>query len=360
MRRNLPESTAPRALAGLVILALFLRAASAGAEDKDEEMAKKHFFRGITFFDEGRYEDALIDFEASYKFHAHWKVKYNIAVCHYALGHYMEAADSILEFVEKGKGHMSEDEKQQAQALIVKLKKELGILRLVGEFKSFEVAIDGAPKKAAASGAEFFLDPGKHSLEISLGEDMAIAMEADLIAGETTEIVLKGSGKKPKEKDQGAAPVTAEVEVIKETDKEEPLPAGGQGPGGIAKKKWFVAMGWWHMASGAALLIAATVTGSLVLSKKGPIEDAQSDYLDAFNSGANDEELALLAKKKNDLVSEAKDLALATDIMLPIGAVAAAAGIAMVTVSYLKKEKRRKPAAALLPGPGSLALTVAF
>jgi len=343
-----------------LILVLSLRAAAAGAEAKDEEMAKKHFFRGITFFDEGRYEDALIDFEASYKFHAHWKVKYNIAVCHYALGHYKEAADSILEFVEKGKGHMSEDEKQQAQDLVVKLKKELGILRLVGEFKSFDVAIDGAPKKAAASGAEFFLAPGKHSLEISLGEDMAIAMEADLIAGETTEIVLKGSGKKPKAQDEGSASLTAEVEVIKESEEEEPMPAGGEGPGGIAQKKWFTALGWWHLASGAALLIAASVTGGLVLGKKGSIEDAQDAYMEAYNNGEPDSVLQPLREERDGLVDDARDLALATNIMLPIGAAAAAAGIAMVTVSYMKKKKGEKPAAALLPGPGSLTLTVAF
>jgi hypothetical protein len=356
MPSSLSKSAFLRAAAGLLVLALALHAAAAGAGDKDEEMAKKHFFRGITFFDEGRYEDALIDFEASYKFHAHWKVKYNIAVCHYALGHYKEAADSILEFVEKGKGHMSEDEKQQAQELIAKLKKELGILRLVGEFKSFSVSIDGSPQKPAASGAEFFLAPGKHSLEISLGDDMAITLEADLIAGETTEIVLKGSGKKEKTTDKGTAPLSAEVEVKKGKKEEHSLDSPG--PAGMTQKKWFVAMGWWHLASGAALLVAGAITGGLVLGKKDPIEDTQDAYMDGYNSLPS-EELALLKKKRDNLVNEARDLALATNILLPIGAAAAAAGIGMITVSFLKKEKRGKPAA-VLPGPGSLTLTLVF
>lgn len=359
MQSRLSESTALRAAAGLVVLALALRAAAAGAGDKDEEMAKKHFFRGITFFDEGRYEDALIDFEASYKFHAHWKVKYNIAVCHYALGHYKEAADSILDFLDKGKGHLSEDEKQQAQDLIAKLKKELGILRLVGEFKSFSVAIDDSPKKPAASGAEFFLAPGKHALEITLDEDVTIAMEADLIAGETTEIVLKGSSKKQKNQSEAAASVTAEVEVRKDTG-EEPSPTGGPGSSGVAQKKWFQALGWWHLAGGAALLAAAAVTGGLVLQKKGLIENAQDAYLEAYDLGVSEEDLALIKEKRDGHVDDARDLALATNIMLPIGAAAAAAGIGMIVVSYMKKEKRAKPAALVLPGPGSLTLTVEF
>jgi len=351
--------------AAAVLPFLWMLSGPAGAVDKsDEEKAKKHFFRAITFFEEGRYEDALIDFEASYAFHPLWKVKYNIAVCHFALDHAMAAAEYILSFLEEGGDDVTTEERAQAEELIGKLEKKLGILRLVGEYTSFSVAIDGKPPRAALSGQEFFLEPGSHALEIVLNDDVELSVTAEVVAGEKTEIVLKSSGKdKQKEKpivvqkpvkEAGAG----EGEKKKGEEKEQEPPGGG---GSRPKMKPMMIAGLSALAGGGALLIASCVTGGLVFKGKSLIRNVEKDYQEAFDAGAGEEELADLRETRDDYADTARKLADSTTALLVIGGAAAGVGIILVSVSAAgKKGAEGKPAAILLPGPGSLSLVMSF
>jgi hypothetical protein len=343
---------------------LWMLAGPAGAADKvDEEKAKKHFFRAITFFEEGRYEDALIDFEASYAFHPLWKVKFNIAICHFALDHYMEAAEYILSFLEEGGDDVTTEERAQAEELIGKLQKRLGILRLVGEYTSFSVSIDGKPPRAALAGQEFFLEPGSHALEIVLNDDVELSVTAEVVAGEKTEIVLKSSGKgKAQEKPIAVQKPVEEAGTgggkTPEGEEEEEPPAGG---GRHPKMKPMTIAGISALAGGGALLIASCVTGGLVFKGKSLIRNVENDYLDAFEAGAGAAELEDLHRTRDDYADTARKLADTTTALLVIGGAAAASGIVLLGVSAAGgKSAEKKPAAILVPGPGSLSLVMSF
>ena len=362
MQRD-PDIRRPGLAAAAVLPLLWMLASPAGAADKDdEEKAKKHFFRAITFFEEGRYEDALIDFEASYAFHPLWKVKFNIAVCHFALDHYMDAAEYILSFLEEGGDDVTIEERAQSEELIGKLEKKLGVLRLVGEYTSFSVSIDGKPPRAALSGQEFFLEPGSHALEIVLNDDVELSVTAEVVAGEKTEIVLKSSGKgKAKE-----TPIVVQKPVEKagaaagksqEGKEEEPRGGGSRHP----KMKPMTIAGITLLGGGGALLIASCVTGGLVFRGKSLIKNVEDDYIAAYESGAPDEDLADLLETRDDYADTARKLADATTALIAVGGAAAAAGIVLLGVSAAGgKSAEKKTAAMLLPGPGSLSLVVSF
>jgi len=362
MQRD-PDIRRPGLAAAAVLPLLWMLAGPAGAADKgDEEKAKKHFFRAITFFEEGRYEDALIDFEASYAFHPLWKVKFNIAICHFALDHDMDAAEYILSFLEEGGDDVTTEERAQAEELIGKLEKKLGILRLVGEYTSFSVAIDGNPPRAALAGQEFFLEPGPHALEIVLNDDVTLSVTAEIVAGEKTEIVLKSSGKgktgeTPIVVQKPAAESAAPAVKKKDEEKKEPPGRGKSHP----KMKPMTIAGIAALGGGGALLIASCVTGGLVLKGKSLIRSVEDDYLDAYDRGAGDEELADLRETRDDYADTARKLADTTTALLVIGGAAAGAGIILLGVSTARrKSAEKKPAALLLPGPGSLSLVVRF
>jgi hypothetical protein len=349
--------------AAAVLPLLWMLAGPAGAVDKgDEEKAKKHFFRAITFFEEGRYEDALIDFEASYAFHPLWKVKFNIAICHFALDHYMDAAEYILSFLEEGGDDVTIEERAQAEELIGKLEKKLGVLRIVGEYTSFSVSIDGKPPRAALSGQEFFLEPGSHALEIVLNDDVTLSVTAEVVAGEKTEIVMKSSGKdkaletpivvqKPVEEAGTGAGKEQKAEDKK-------TPGGGKSS---PKMKPMTIAGISALGGGGALLIASCVTGGLVFKGKSLIRNVEDDYVEAYETGAGDEDLADLLATRDDYKDTARKLADTTTALLVIGGAAASAGIILLSVSAARgKSAEKKPAAILLPGPGSLSLVMSF
>lgn len=79
------------ALAALLALATLFAAAPARADDGDTRAAKKHFQKGQKLFDLGRFDDALVEYEAAYEARPLPAFLYNIAQCHRNLGNFKQA-----------------------------------------------------------------------------------------------------------------------------------------------------------------------------------------------------------------------------------------------------------------------------
>ena len=86
-----------RAPAGLVLALLiafgaFVGVAPARADDAaDTRAAKKHFQKGEKLFNLGKFDEALVEYEAAYDRKPLPGVLYNIAQCHRNLGNYKQA-----------------------------------------------------------------------------------------------------------------------------------------------------------------------------------------------------------------------------------------------------------------------------
>jgi tetratricopeptide (TPR) repeat protein len=78
-------------LALVLALAALFAAAPAGADDADTRAAKKHFQKGQKLFDLGRFDDALVEYEAAYQRKPLPGFLYNIAQCHRNLGNLKQA-----------------------------------------------------------------------------------------------------------------------------------------------------------------------------------------------------------------------------------------------------------------------------
>src|SRR6266545_1894884 len=71
-----------RAVFGATLTFVFLVSAPAGAQDKDADKraaAKDHYQRGTSFYDLGRYQDAIKEFEAAYQLKNDPAFLYNLA-----------------------------------------------------------------------------------------------------------------------------------------------------------------------------------------------------------------------------------------------------------------------------------------
>src|SRR5436190_20909532 len=73
-----------------LILALLVALPSPARAD-DQEVARAHFVTGSSYYDQGRYADALHEFEEAYRLSKRVGFLYNIGVCHEQLGHVAEA-----------------------------------------------------------------------------------------------------------------------------------------------------------------------------------------------------------------------------------------------------------------------------
>jgi tetratricopeptide (TPR) repeat protein len=90
-----------RALFCLLVLAagVAVAAGPASAEDRATKLAKKHFSRGEKLFALGRFDDALLEYEAAFEAKPLPGFLFNIGQCHRNLGDYDEAIFSFRKYL---------------------------------------------------------------------------------------------------------------------------------------------------------------------------------------------------------------------------------------------------------------------
>ncbi len=91
---------APVGLVGLVaLIALVLGAGGARAEDAATRAAKKHYAKGDKLFALGKFDQALVEFEAAYEAKPLPKLLFNIGQAHRNLDHYDQAIFAFRKYL---------------------------------------------------------------------------------------------------------------------------------------------------------------------------------------------------------------------------------------------------------------------
>ncbi|HEY0476560.1 MAG TPA: tetratricopeptide repeat protein [Kofleriaceae bacterium] len=153
------------------------------APTSEQRDADHHFKSGVALFKDGKYSEALAEFERAYEIAPHPLVLYNIAGCHRQLSHYAEAVGYYRRFLADGKGVV-------AAARLATARTELdSILALVAR-----VTVTIAPP---GDGAILVLDgvPLDHPampLMVSPGEHQLVARAAGRRDAEQTVHVASG------------------------------------------------------------------------------------------------------------------------------------------------------------------------
>ncbi|HEX3760716.1 MAG TPA: tetratricopeptide repeat protein [Kofleriaceae bacterium] len=130
----------------------------------EQREADRHFKSGVALFKDGKYAEALAEFERAYEIAPHPLVLYNIAGCHRQLSHYAEAVTYYRRFLTEGKGAVSAERLSGAQAELD------AILALVARVTvTVSPADDGATLTVDGSPLDhpempLILPPGEHRL----------------------------------------------------------------------------------------------------------------------------------------------------------------------------------------------------
>jgi tetratricopeptide (TPR) repeat protein len=323
-----------------------------------KKKAKKHFARALEFFDMGKYEDALIDFEASYTYRSHWKLKYNMALCHYKLGHHLEAAVLTKQFLAEGKNKISAEEKKLAENVLDDLRTKMGVLTITGKVKGAVIKVDGKVQKGVKPGDEVFLLPGKHHVLVTSKSQVYVDEDIVLKAGLSKEIrvTLLEVEKKPV--------VDPEPAPDKEKPALKPVKAKTEAKTRKADRKppSMSTAGWAVLGVGSAFLAAGIVMGGLAGHERTLMKDAEDEYMTLYDTpGATQEELDLIKEKRNDHYDRGLAYLFSMAGLLAAGCAAAGASVALLFISSKKKtETRVLTGPELSLGPGSLTLRLHF
>ena len=185
---------------------------------------------GKAAYVKGKYDDALLAFEAAFEANPQPKHLYNIARCHEQKGNLSKAADFYERYLrEAPDAEDREDVETRAELLTKKLKATMGRLDVASTPAGAVVQVKGegysGSVKTPWSG---WLEPGRYELSALLTGYEEQTEKVGLVAGDDRKVEIDFAGKA--EASTPEPPVAAVEPVDEPTANEEPRPEPGSQP----------------------------------------------------------------------------------------------------------------------------------
>jgi len=168
------------AVLGALIALSVPRAAHAQVDPKVQE----HFQAGNSLYEEGRYKDALVEYDAAYEISKNWKILFNRGQCLVMLKREPDAIVSFEEYLKDGGDQVPPDRRAQVEGDIKKLKGRLGSIVVNGAPPGSRIDIDGFFAGKTPLPGPIPAGSGYHDVTITPPGGKGAAGSVKVIAGE--------------------------------------------------------------------------------------------------------------------------------------------------------------------------------
>lgn len=237
-----------------------------------DRLARTHYEAGSSYYQQGRYEEALREFEEAYRLSSEGRravLHYNIGLAHERLGHLTEAIEELRLYLE---GAPNADDAEIVTERMRTLQNRLdstGIVLTVSE-EGAGVIVDGEPRGTTPLGEPVRVTPGAHEVRVEKEGFHALTIRVTVPAGERVTVqanLVPASAPAP------AAVVQAPVDTPPREAR-----SGGAGP-----------LPWILFGVGGATAIGGVLLGMNAIGRRDDANDAagrdRSDY-EAARDGA--------------------------------------------------------------------------
>ncbi|MCP4674844.1 MAG: PEGA domain-containing protein [Deltaproteobacteria bacterium] len=156
----------------------------------DTADAKNRFLEAVALVKKEQYQAALTAFEESYQLNPKTMVLFNMAMCYRALYQYQKSIATFERFIEEV-GKKKPAKRKQAREAIAEMDRMLGRLKISDAPSGADVTIDGHSIGKTPLDAPLRLDPGKHTVDVTLDEYEPMHITVTLISD--NELTVKAS-----------------------------------------------------------------------------------------------------------------------------------------------------------------------
>jgi hypothetical protein len=104
--------------------------------------AATHFGRGVTYYGEGDYPAALVEFKRAYSIAPSWRVLFNIGQSHFQLHEYVEAHTALERFLQEGGDQVKPKQRELAQQELASLSERIGRVTVDSNVTGAAVSVD--------------------------------------------------------------------------------------------------------------------------------------------------------------------------------------------------------------------------
>ncbi|MBN2529477.1 MAG: tetratricopeptide repeat protein [Deltaproteobacteria bacterium] len=316
-------------LVGIALFCSVSLVASVGLADNTRK-AKAAFNKGASLFEAEKFDEAAVEFRKAYEIKPNWKLLYNIGQCEAAARHYDIALELFETYLVEGGDNIDVERTQDLLIEIDRLKKLVGYVEITGAPQSAEVTVNGRLRGQTPL-------IGKLAVTATIENNIAVQKDGETLfeqslrvhSGQTEVIDLAQEGKnnaivsgQPEVSSNDGETATTDEVIPPKNNEEQPKPA-------FSPKRRYRPMktvGWSLVGTGAGALIAASITGSMALSKN---KDLQPECKGGCPDDLLDDEKTL------------NNLGLITDVLIVTGATLATTGLVLLMVARNKEKKDR-------------------
>ncbi|HEU4410033.1 MAG TPA: PEGA domain-containing protein [Polyangiaceae bacterium] len=292
------------------------------------EEARDRYRRGVRLYEEGDFQAALVEFRRAYELSPAFQVLYNIGHVYRQLQNYAEALRWLERYLQEGGRNVPAARAEEVQREVDELRRRVALIDVTAEVAGALVFIDDELVGET---------PLRKPVQVSAGRRKLRVQKAGYNVFEQSFEVA------------GAETRTVKVHLF-----EMGSAAPSAAPSAVAPEPWhrWTTLSWVGLGSALAMGAGAAVTGSLAYRDASEVRDSSKD-------GPVDGEV-------RDQNARAKDLALASDVLL--GAAVLTAGLTLTLTlvrsppsSSSEARTAAPPAAwALGLGPGGVGLRHRF
>ena len=309
-----------------VVLAMLLTLApvSAIAEQSGGEDPNVHWQTGIARFQQGDFATALESFQRFIDATSNPAVRFNIAVCHFNLQHFVDARNQFaLYLAETDPAHVTAERRAQVQERLEEIGLRVGLIDVRVEQTGAAVSIGGNEIGTSPLATPWAVQPGSHEVRVTLAEYEDFSSNVSVIgnSSRTVEVSL--------------SPVQQPVEPgsVEPVPGTEPDPGSGDEP---VPAREGITRAWFAITTSLALSlgIGGIITGAMANGR----EDDFAEQYDLCRGGT-DQAASDACARGQELADEGQSLALATNVLLgTAGAFALTAIVLAIFTSWSSGE----------------------
>jgi Tetratricopeptide repeat len=307
--------------------------------DDAEEDAKLVFKQGVELFHARKFDEAAAVFEKAYSLKPIYKLLFNIGQAYASSRKYDLAMQSFERYLVDGGDDISDERREEVLKEIAKLRPLVGFLDMTAP-DGLELRIDGKSRGTTPIRGKIMLTVGNpHTFELLRDDKIVYEQEVRVYGGvvESVTVTPEDVG--------GEEPGPSEQSAPADDDYDEPKLMLEEEKGTSTLK----VAGWVTIGSGAALAVAGGIVGGLALSQSSKLEEA------CPGGGCS--------PSRTGEIDSLDSMALASDILLGVGAAALAAGAVMLIVSRVKETRSESETGTelvLVPTPFGITANIRF
>ena len=315
-----------------VVIAGLHPSVSLAQNEDSNRLAKQFYDQGIKYYEAGDAKSAAEAFRAAYKLRPSWKILFNIGQAEASAGRYGIAVESFEQYLVEGRDEINPDRKDYVFKELQRLKQLVGTLVIHGP-DGAAVFVDDMQRGELPEAKRTKVEAGSRKVVVSTDTGVLLREVVRISGGDEVVLEVKNVPVKAHPRlAKKSPPIPGPSQVAEKPPIPGPSPREGEG-GGLAT--W----GWVAVGVGGALLVSGAITGGMALSKQKDLEDKCPDKV-------------CVDPNDRSLKDSADTLALATDILLPIGCAVAGTGIVLLVLGMSDDEQKGQASLSPILGAG--------